>query len=246
MSDLTAGTNDGARTEGQRAVSDSGNRLRWFELFLVLLVGFGSFFLNSLYILIHGPTAPPAYANLRWLAGITQEVAALLVLGYVLWRRKLGFKDIGLRWSLRDAGVGLVVAVVAYAAFAGGAFFVILVHYQAYGTLPTVRTAREVFGHPGMMALPFSLLNPFCEELIVRAYLMTEVIDLTGSRALAVAISVVVQFSYHLYYGWVGAIALLFPFLIFALYYARTRQALPLIVAHECMDIFALGHLWFG
>jgi len=36
----------------------------------------------------------------------------------------------------------------------------------------------------------------FFEELVVRAYLMTEVMELTGSSALAVALSVGVQFAY--------------------------------------------------
>jgi hypothetical protein len=50
---------------------------------------------------------------------------------------------------------------------------------------------------------------------------MSEVIDLTESPALAVVLSVVVQFSYHLYHGWAGATALSFQFLILALYYSR-------------------------
>jgi membrane protease YdiL (CAAX protease family) len=94
------------------------------------------------------------------------------------------------------------------------------------------------------LAIPFSLLNPFFEELIVRAYLMTEVMELTGSSTLAVALSVGVQFSYHLYYGWVGAISLSFFFLVFALYYVRSSCALPVIVAHGFVDVYALLRLW--
>ena len=86
------------------------------------------------------------------------------------------------------------------------------------------------------MMVPFLLLNPFFEELIVRAYLTTEIIELTGSSLLSVLGSVVVQTSYHLYYGWLGAISLSFLFLAFALYFARTRKALPLIVAHGAFD----------
>jgi len=59
-----------------------------------------------------------------------------------------------------------------------------------------------------VVVIPFSLLNPFFEELIVRAYLMTEIMDLTGSAMLAIATSVLLQASYHLYYGWFGALAL--------------------------------------
>jgi len=56
--------------------------------------------------------------------------------------------------------------------------------------------------------------------------------------------SVAVQFSYHLYYGWAGAIALSFQFLIFALYYSHSRRALPIIAAHGFFDIWALFRLW--
>lgn len=87
-------------------------------------------------------------------------------------------------------------------------------------------------------------MNPFFEELIVRAYLMAEVIELTGSSTMAVALSVGVQFSYHLYYGWVGAISLSFFFLALALYYVRSRCAFPVIVAHGFLDVYALIRLW--
>jgi hypothetical protein len=73
---------------------------------------------------------------------------------------------------------------------------------------------------------------------------MTEVVELTGSSLLAVALSVLVQFAYHLYYGWAGAISLSFSFLTLSLYYARTRRALPIVVAHAFFDISALARRW--
>ena len=79
--------------------------------------------------------------------------------------------------------------------------------------------------------------------MIVRAYVMTEVMELTGSSILAVAISVAcVRFSYHLYYGWLNAIQLCVLFLVFALYYAHSRRALPIIIAHGLVDIY--GWIW--
>ena len=104
--------------------------------------------------------------------------------------------------------------------------------------------ARKIFGHPSVMAILYSLLNPFYEELIVRAYLMTEVKALTGSWMLSAALSVLIQFSYHLYYGWEGAIALSFLFLVFSIYYALTQKATPIIVAHGVFDIWGLIRLW--
>jgi membrane protease YdiL (CAAX protease family) len=117
-------------------------------------------------------------------------------------------------------------------------------HNAMFSPAVTNPQTIHLLAHPSIMAIPFSLLNPFFEELIVRAYVMAEVFDLTGSLALAVILSVVVQVSYHLYYGWVGAIALSFQFALFALYYAHSRRILPVIVAHGFFDIYALLRLW--
>jgi membrane protease YdiL (CAAX protease family) len=222
----------------------TSRRLRWFEIFLVLLVACGHSFVYSLYLLLYGPSAMPHISNATWSVGIVQEAASLLLLGYVLSRRKLGFKYLGLRWSLRDVGVGLFVAAASYATYVIGYLLILVLYRALFGAIPKGPAPSDFFGHPSIMAVPYSVLNPFFEELIVRAYLMTEVMDLTGSPALAVLASVLIQFSYHLYYGWLGAIALSFQFLILALYYARFRRALPVIVAHGFFDIYALFRLW--
>jgi membrane protease YdiL (CAAX protease family) len=219
-------------------------RMRWFELFLVLLVAFGSPLFNGIYLLKFGPRAMPHITNARWSFDIVHELSALLLLGYVLSRRNRTFKDLGLRWSLRDVGVGILLTGAAYASYEIGSVIVQVFHHVMFGTPMGGPTASDFFAHPSFVAIPFSVLNPFFEELIVRAYLMTEVMDLTGSEALAVFLSVVVQSSYHLYYGWGGAVAISFQFLAFAIYYARSRRAFPMIVAHGFFDIYSLIRLW--
>jgi membrane protease YdiL (CAAX protease family) len=73
---------------------------------------------------------------------------------------------------------------------------------------------------------------------------MTDVLELTGSAMLAVVASTVLQFSYHLYYGWIGALSLSMGFLVSSLYYLRTRRATPIIVAHGIVDLAGLARLW--
>jgi membrane protease YdiL (CAAX protease family) len=218
--------------------------LRWFELSMVLLISFGSALLNSLNIFTNGRSVVPNLQNSRWEFAIVQELGSLLLLGYVLSRRQLRFRDLGLRWSLRDLGNGLIVAVAAYLAYVVGYYLVYALPTVVHGYKPGGFTAREMFGHPSLMAIPLFLLNPLFEELIVRAYLMTEVKALTGSWTLSAALSIALQFTYHLYYGWQGAITLSFQFLVFAIYYARTQRATPIIVAHGFFDIVGLVRLW--
>jgi len=225
-------------------LSAAERRQRWFEVCLVLLVALGAFILSSLYVLVHGPSAFTQLSNLRAASGLLQESAALLVLGYVLSRRGMSFAHLGFRWSLRDVRIGLLLMLLAWIAYAFGSVAIQVVHRVLFGAYGSGPRAQDFFAHPPVLFIPFSLLNPFFEELIVRAYLMTEVIELTRSRALAVALSVGIQFLYHLYYGLVGAVSVSFFFLVLALYYLRSRKALPVIVAHAFVDIYALIRLW--
>lgn len=128
--------------------------------------------------------------------------------------------------------------------YAVGYALVHLVGNALFHSVPVAFSVSQIFGKLSLTAIPAFLLNPFFEELIVRAYLMTEIKDLTGSWIPAVALSVIIQGSYHLYYGWEGAIALSFQFLVFAIYYARTRRATPIIFAHAVFDIYGLVRLW--
>jgi membrane protease YdiL (CAAX protease family) len=213
------------------------------EVCLVLLSACGSSFLNALFSLRYGPHADPTSANERWLIGMFQQVIALLLLAYVLSRRSLRFKDFGLSWSLKDAVASVFVTAFAYLSYLYGAMLVQTVYHSIYGAFAKTLSGKDFYSHPPLVAIPYALLNPFFEELIVRAYLMTEVRELTGSVSLAIAASVAVQFSYHIYYGWVGALSLSFQFLVFALYYARTQRILPVVLAHGFFDIYAISRL---
>lgn len=201
MSDPSAVINAVPPELGHIEAYVASKRVRWFEIFLVVLVAFGSPFVTSIYVFLNGPGASKNIPNMRWLVAIIQEAAALLLLGYVLSRRRLRFKNLGLRWSMLDAGAGLLLAAVAYVVYAVGYLCLSLLHRVIFASTAAGYSGREFFSHPGIMMIPFSLLNPFFEELIVRAYVMTEVIELTGSATLAVALSVGIQLSYHLYYG---------------------------------------------
>lgn len=234
---------EAAPAEAPPEPSPAERHLRWFELALVLLVAVGLSFLNSLTILRSGPGVPPNQQNSKWTNGIFHEVTALMLLGYVLARRGRRIRDLGLRWSLRDAAMGLPVAIASYVAYAMGYSFLHSLHNTFFASSPRGPTPAELFGHLSIMAIPFSLLNPFFEELIVRAYLMTEVKDLTGSWKLAAGLSVAVQTSYHIYYGWEGALSLAFQFLVFSIYYARAQKATPIIVAHGIFDIIGMMRL---
>jgi membrane protease YdiL (CAAX protease family) len=210
-----------------------------------MLVAFGSPLLNSLYLLHSGPRLSGQMSDLGSLASTVHEIAGLLLVGYILARHGLRFRDLGLQWSLGDVGRGLILTIASLVCYVIGVLVLQGIHYSIYRTLAVGHSARSFFGTPSMFAVvPFVLLNPFFEELIVRAYLMTEIVEITGSAPLAIVVSVGIQAVYHLYYGWLTAVALAFQFFVFGLYYARSRRALPIVVAHAAFDLYGFVRLF--
>jgi len=219
--------------------------MRWFELLLVITIAIADPLFKGLYFLKHGPSPGILFDNSRWTYGLIHEIICLLLLGYVLSRRSLRIRDLGLRWSLRACSTGFFLAIAFMIASATANLLLRRLHLAWFGFIDNSPTAKDFFAHPSFMAIPFTLFNPFFEELIVRAYLMTELLELTGSSLLAVVCSTAVQFSYHLYYGWVGALSISTGFLVFSLYYLRARRATPVIVAHGFIDILGFIRLWW-
>jgi len=216
--------------------------MRWIELGLVLLLAIAPSLLSGIYLLIYGPPSLQQ-PGLRWWGGTLHETTALLVLWYVLTRSGRNFADLGLGWSLRDIGVGILVALVARVFYIFGGSAVQFIYLSIFGAFASAPKATAFFPMRSWQAIPYHLLSPIFEELIVRAYLMTEIRALTGSVTLAVIVSWALQTAYHLYYGWVGALSIGFVFLAFSLYYAKWQRALPTIVAHEILNLYAVWRL---
>ena len=207
----------------------------------MLFVSFGHFIASSTYYAM-GRTAPPdSYHQARLISAIIVEAGALAVLWYVLWGQGRSWTNIG--WNLKWTDVPLSVGLVFGAIFATYVTVMPLqVFYRAYsGHYLAPKSMHGLLGF-GISALSFAFvcLNPFFEELIVRGYLMTEILDLGGKGVLAILISVAVQMSYHLYQGFLNCISLATIFTVFSIYFWRSRRIAPLVLAHLCIDVYAL------
>jgi membrane protease YdiL (CAAX protease family) len=227
------------------ATSRDSNRLRWFELVLVLVVAFGNALAVSIFTVL---TRTNLYSgsNLTSLGfiGVIQEIPPLAVLVYVLLRQGRTLKDLGLSFKWADLPLSFVLAlcavileVILWQVFAR-------VWLVASGHLPnaTQRNVEFVTAGLSLWTLLLVAINPVFEELIVRAFLITEVWGLTGSAVVAVAASVVLQTSYHLYQGVVPALLYSALFLVFSIYYVKTRRILPVILAHFYFDFMAVTY----
>ena len=178
---------------------------------------------------------------MRLLSALIAEAGSLAVLWYVLSSQRRNWKDIGwkLRWTDMPLAVGLYLATSLASILI---YLPIQISYQEYsGHYLTPKTLHGMLGGGiSVLSITFVLLNPFFEELIVRGYFMSEVLELGGGGALAVLASVLVQMSYHLYQGFANCIALTVTFTIFAIYFLRTRRIAPLVMVHFIIDAYAL------
>jgi len=231
-----------AETIRSEAVGPARNR-RLFALAVVLSVSLLHFIISSSYYLVGGAAQPLTQGTIpyRLVGALVAESTSLLLLWYVISERQDGWQSIGWNSNWRDPLRGIALMIVslmatvppvivfqsAYRAFSG--------HYLA------ARDLRPLLGFGiSFFSIAFVVINPFFEELIVRAYTMSEVMDLGGSPALAILVSVALQVSYHLYQGIARTIAVAATFTVFSIYFVRTRRILPIVVAHFCIDAYAL------
>jgi membrane protease YdiL (CAAX protease family) len=222
----------------------SDRRLRIFELALVCVIAFGGSIWASAFHFFGGQRQV-GHSFSEWIYAFICEGSALGLLWYVLLRRSKSIADLGFRWRWTDIGWSIALWAAGYVAF----FFVYQVIYYSglthvSGGTADTQVTQSLFGK-GVFAttLLFLCLNPFFEELIVRAYVITEIRALTNSPAKAIIFSAVLQMSYHLYQGVPMTIGEGAQFLIWSIYFAKTGRITPIILAHLYEDVG--GTLWY-
>jgi len=215
---------------------------RLLGLLIVLAVAFLSSVVHSIARVVGFDLSyPDSLVKLTYFDGILRELTSLAVLAYVVQFDGRTFRDLGLNFSARDLPYGFLLWVVATGCYRL-VYPIILSVSESMGWHPAVPYVPSLRLGLGLLTYCFIAVNPVFEEMIVRAFLMSETLALTGSASLAVLCSVLLQTSYHLYQGVPYALALVPLFLIFSIYYAHTRRIFPLIVAHFITDLYAHLH----
>src|SRR5215471_12555645 len=223
--------------------SDNAPRnLRAWEFGLIFLVVFSPLLAVSIYTVITGSHLVGSLpARAFTLTGILTELGGLALLRYVLFRQGRNLGSLGFSLSWKDIPRSIFVIVLSYVALFSWWFGIVAV-YSGFGRTPNTATQNVEFmsGMFSVTGVLFLLLNPFFEELLVRAYVISEIQFLTGSSVLAVFSSVIIQSAYHLYQGVLPALLTTAIFTVFSLYYLLTKRITPVILAHMFFDLFAL------
>ncbi len=216
---------------------------RKIQLCLVLAVGFLIPVVTSLYAFVGLRHTHPATRR-GFIFMIIFQLIGLLCLYFVLRYQKRRLQDIGLTFLSGLTELGHSFGLFFAALFSSALLYVVLsfIYVWIGRGLQRQQNSAIVFG-TALSILPvlYVLLNPFHEELLVRAFLISETEAIYRSTALAVFMSVTLQISYHLYQGLPAALSHIPAFLLFSLYFVRTRRILPVILAHMFMDVSALA-----
>jgi len=207
-------------------------RRRWEDLALVILLGFLPLVISGIYLLFVPVEAPSASANYRYSTGLVRELCILLLFAVLFRRQGRRLSDIGLSFHWLDILRGVGLTVLAWISYPLVWRFINLVYFWS-GLQPHYRDPEKIFGSGYfVLVLAYSISAPFFEEILVRGYLMTELIGLSWPVWLAILTSVALQTSYHLYYGVAGAMVAGSTFLISAIYFAKTRKLTPVVLSH--------------
>lgn len=220
-----------------------GRRVRLVQMLVVLGVGFVLPVTGSPLVffgLRH--THPASQRGIMFM--IVYQAIGLTCLYFVLRRQKRTLLDLGFFLAAPTYEIGHALAIFLGVLFLGVVtrllviplIFLTLGHSQR-----SFDPAVAFGGHITIFTGVFVFLNAFHEELLVRAFLISELDDLYHRTWLAVGVSVALQTSYHLYQGLPAALAHIPTFLLFSVYYVRTRRIFPVILAHMFVDIMALA-----
>lgn len=230
-------------TEQQFSNLQVTTQQRWEDLGLVLLVAVAPLVLRAFFSLIYWPVKPAPGATSTRIgiySNLLHEFIALVLVAYVLRRQRRTVKTIGMSFHWADPLIGAALA-------AGGLFLSTMLSivirnasFLMTGTFGELRNPRVIFaGVTPALFLVYGIASSIFEETVVRGFLMTEMINLKKPVWMAALASIVLQTSYHVYYGIPGALSLSGVFIVSALYFARARRLLPVIIGHACVDLIA-------
>lgn len=229
----------------QNSSPESARSRRVIDLGLVFLIAVFPLIVSAVYALFAPIVGSSSTTNSHFLTGLVHETGALVLLAVLLKRQQRPLKSIGFNFAWLDVPRAIGLFVIAYLAWLAAYYLIDFAYY--FWTLQhvTYRDPAAIFARPSLILLVLYILGaPLFEETIVRGYLMTELMSFSCPIWLAAFASVIVQTSYHLYYGYAGALSVGSGFVVFAVYFARSKRLMPVMLAHLFWDLTASARYW--
>ena len=217
--------------------------LRWFDVAAVICLAVLPDLWRSIFAVTRGVTG--AGYTFGYMHGglLTRSVQVAVPILLIMLLRKVSWQRYGFR-AIRPgcdviAAAGLVLA--SYASFILAYGIVI-----QFGPIEESGGARvqTMIGNMSpttwvamLVMIGSGLANGFAEELALRSYLISRLVELMGSKLLAVVFTSVLFGAYHIYQGMLGAVGAFAIGIVLGTYFVRKRRFWPVAAAHAAMDI---------
>lgn len=204
------------------------------EFAIVIVVAFGLSMLGSvLSMFTPSASAPISEAHLQSL--LIYEAIVIIVLSGFLSMRGWRLRQLGFMPTIRDTGIGVGLAFVAYLSYAA-------IWYLSSSLVHGLEEQASSLVTPNLgvtTVLAVSVLNPIFEEVFVCGYIVTA-LRKTHSISFAINVSIGIRLIYHLYQGSVGVVSIIPLGFIFAYWFARTGRLWPVVISHAIFDFAGL------
>jgi membrane protease YdiL (CAAX protease family) len=162
-------------------------------------------------------------------------IAAMLLYVRKVERRPLssiGFRNPGIGNTL----IGVAAGVAVLAVF-GAMYFVVLPALHLGDAVATTATGNALLAAPWWWRFISTVRAAIAEEVLFRGYAMQRIEELSGSRAVALLLSLVVFTIDHVtYWGWSHELIVATGGLAFSLLYLWRRNLWVNIIAHFIVD----------
>lgn len=197
-----------------------------------VFVGAGTVYIN------YSETSYTLLYNAAWNSG-----TLALMIGLLHWRAWKP-SDLKIKINGRSTLEGVILMVVTKIGYTFAIFGIYLVvffyrdytHYAGFFTDP--QSHFNIHAHPApnwIEVIGANILNAYAEEIPMLSYAFNQFAAKHGPF-FALILTTLLRISYHTYQGIAPTIALSAIFLIFGIYYWRTRNVWPVIMAHILYD----------
>lgn len=206
------------------------------EFVVVAAISFSWVILSSLLVLLSGVRRFELNAA-SVVRSILIEVLILAVVIAILRARGWTMRRLGLEFSWKAAAAGIPLFVIYLLVYAITTTLVLML----YPAASTAWVFSFINRAPFALVLLFIILNSVFEELLVTAYVIESFAR--DGAGLAITVSTLLRFAYHLYQGPLASLSIIPLGLLFATMYWRWRNVWPLMVAHTLSNVvvFALN-----
>ena len=223
-------------------------RLYYFILILLFAVGYAYYGCFS-YLAFPDNFSGQQPISAKFLFMVFHEILCIALLSLVLAERGETFSNLGVSFERKDLfhsfGLFFGSLVVQFVLLWGYMFVMWCItgdfNFKSFMDTDSAESFLIAISKTPIYLLGIvTLVNPFFEEIIVRAFFMTEFNRFVKSGLLAVLSSTLIQTGYHFYQGWTYTVVHFLTFLFFSIYYQKTKRATPLILAHFYLDVIGI------